>query len=121
MSPPARIWKPTLDCTDIEVTQTFWCWLLGFEPTFAEDKTRFLGTPGGPTELCIQQVDEPRSVKNRMHLDLRVKDLDATIADVAAHGGTKLEGPFENEHARWCVMDDPEGNEFCLITLSVGA
>ena len=25
MSPPARIWKPTLDCTDIEVTEAFWC------------------------------------------------------------------------------------------------
>ena len=60
-------------------------------------------------------------MKNRMHLDLRVKDLDTAIADVAAHGGTKLAGPFENEHARWCVMDDSEGNEFCLITLSVSA
>ena len=61
MGPPARIWKPTLDCSDIEVTQTFWCWLLGFEPTFAEETTRFLGLPGGRTELCIQQATSSAS------------------------------------------------------------
>jgi catechol 2,3-dioxygenase-like lactoylglutathione lyase family enzyme len=118
MTPLARIWKPTLDCADVDGTGAFWCWLLGFEPTFANETTRFLGPPGGRTAFCIQHVDDPRTGKNRMHLDLVVEDLDAVAAEVVAHGGAQQIGPLENEHARWCVMDDPEGNEFCLITLS---
>jgi predicted enzyme related to lactoylglutathione lyase len=53
-----------------------------------------------------------------MHLDLMVGDLEAVAGEVVAHGGTQQAGPFENEHARWCVMGDVEGNEFCLISLS---
>src|SRR4051812_47999582 len=110
MSPPARIWKPTLDCNDVDATQAFWSWLLGFEATFTEEKTRFLGSPGGRTAMCIQHVDEPRAGKNRMHLDLTVEDLDGVTLDVVAHGGSQHAGPFENEHARWSVMADPEGS-----------
>ena len=79
MTPRARIWKPTLDCNDVDATDTFWCWLLSFEPTFANETTRFLGA-GGRTSLCIQHVDEPRTGKNRVHLDLLVDDVEAVAA-----------------------------------------
>ena len=78
----------------------------------------FPGAPDGRTAFCIQQVDEARTGKNRMHLDLTVEDLDGVAIEVVVHGGSQRAGPFENEQARWSIMADPEGNEFCLITLS---
>ena len=65
--------------------------------------------------LLFQQVPEPKTVKNRLHLDLhagpdrrdgevaRLRDLGATVLQEVSEPGT--------EHV---VMADPEGNEFCV-------
>lgn len=67
--------------------------------------------------LLFQQVPEPKSGKNRMHLDLRVAlagaDLDATRAALVARGATFLHEASQGPH-RWYTMADPEGNEFCI-------
>jgi hypothetical protein len=52
-----------------------------------------------------------------VHLDLNVKDMDAEVQRLIGLGATKIEliehdlGPFSE---RWTVMNDPEGNEFCV-------
>ena len=70
--------------------------------------------PGRPRVL-FQEVPEPKTVKNRVHLDVRVgaDRRDAEVARLAALGATELwrasQGPYE-----WVTMADPEGNEFCV-------
>jgi hypothetical protein len=70
--------------------------------------------PGRPRVL-FQAVPEAKTVKNRVHLDLRVGDEDRedAVARLTARGATELhrgaQGPF-----RWVTMADPEGNEFCV-------
>ena len=70
--------------------------------------------PGRPRVL-FQLVPEPKTVKNRVHLDLRVGDerREAEVARLVALGATELyrasQGPLQ-----WATMADPEGNEFCL-------
>jgi hypothetical protein len=70
--------------------------------------------PGRPRVL-FQLVPEGRTVKNRLHLDLRVGDAgrDAVVAQLLDRGATRLhdgaQGPF-----RWVTLADPEGNEFCV-------
>ncbi len=70
--------------------------------------------PGRPRVL-FQLVPEPKTVKNRQHLDLRVgeADRDAVVARLVERGATELhrgsQGPF-----RWTTLADPEGNEFCV-------
>jgi predicted enzyme related to lactoylglutathione lyase len=56
-------------------------------------------------------LSEPKTVKNRLHLDLRV-----TAAERAALSEqlTALGGAVLQEHPRFTVMADPEGNELCL-------
>ncbi len=49
-----------------------------------------------------------------MHLDIAVEDVDAASARVEALGGMKLQ-EIEESGARWIVMADPDGNEFCLV------
>jgi predicted enzyme related to lactoylglutathione lyase len=57
--------------------------------------------------VWINQVPEPRSVKNRVHLDVHTGD----IATLTAAGATV----FNDTDFRWIVMADPEGGEFCAF------
>jgi hypothetical protein len=65
--------------------------------------------------LLFQVVPEPKSVKNRLHLDVRVgaERREAEIERLLSLGATELwrgsQGPFE-----WATLADPEGNEFCV-------
>lgn len=66
--------------------------------------------------VTFQRVPEPKIVKNRLHLDVRVDDIDRATARVEAFGGRKLQEADVHEYGySWRVMADPEGNEFCLI------
>ena len=71
-------------------------------------------TGKGP-RIYLQRVPEPKTAKNRMHLDLRVgaDNVAAEVERLTALGATKLydgqQGPQQ-----WVTMADPEGNEFCL-------
>jgi hypothetical protein len=70
--------------------------------------------PGRPRVL-FQLVPEPKTVKNRLHLDVRagVGRQDAEVARLLELGATELwrgaQGP-----STWVTMADPEGNEFCV-------
>ena len=70
--------------------------------------------PGRP-RMLFQRVPEPKTVKNRLHLDLRVGDerREAEVARLVGLGARELwrssQGP-----QRWATLADPEGNEFCL-------
>ncbi len=65
--------------------------------------------------ILFNQVPESKTVKNRVHLDIRVGDehRDAVVAQLTERGATKLwdgeQGPYT-----WVTMADPEGNEFCV-------
>ena len=63
---------------------------------------------------AYKKVPEPHEVKNRVHIDLDVTDLDAAVSRVQELGGNKLRQL--NEYGiKWAVMADPDGNEFCLV------
>jgi len=64
---------------------------------------------GGPN-LWFIQVPERKTAKNRMHFDLRAPaDTDAEVTRLTALGATVIRR--ETAHT---VMQDPDGNEFCL-------
>jgi hypothetical protein len=56
-------------------------------------------------------VPEPKTVKNRVHIDVTTDDLDALVS----HGATVLH-PKGEAGIRWTVLADPDGNEFCAFT-----
>ena len=70
--------------------------------------------PGAPRVL-FQEVPEDKTVKNRVHLDLRVSggDVEAVRAALVARGATVLHEGRQGPHS-WVTMADPEGNEFCV-------
>ncbi len=78
----------------------------------------------GP-RLFFQRVPEPKTAKNRVHLDLAVsggrstpieqrrRQVAAAVERVVALGATRLKS-YDEAGQHWVVMADPEGNEFCL-------
>jgi predicted enzyme related to lactoylglutathione lyase len=54
-------------------------------------------------------------MKNRMHLDLWVDDVEAEAARLTVLGAKRLRyQPFAEHGLRWIQLADPEGNEFCV-------
>ena len=104
----------TMDVNDLETCAKFWSQVLGVDILYQNDKYLRLGQKGERPTLLLQKVPEPHEVKNRVHIDLDVPDLDAAVRRVQELGGKKLREL--NEYGiKWAVMADPDGNEFCLV------
>jgi hypothetical protein len=67
------------------------------------------------TRLLFQTVPEPKTVKNRVHLDLHVGEVarEAEVARLIELGASRLWDGQQGPH-RWVTLADPEGNEFCV-------
>ncbi len=102
----------TFDCADALRTASFWAAALGSdvdEQSTAEKA--FVEAPGwGGPNMWFNAVPEPKSAKNRIHMDLRAP---GAIADEVARL-TALGATVVTEFDDLVVMADPEGNEFCI-------
>ncbi|MCH8992980.1 MAG: VOC family protein, partial [Acidobacteria bacterium] len=92
-----------------------------------EDRSKLAATidpDGVGPRLLFQKVPEGKTVKNRVHLDVNVtehgasieeqrKVIDAEVERLIALGATRFED-FDEPTGTWTVMQDPEGNEFCI-------
>ena len=103
----------TIDALDPERLAAFWGAILGTEVEERSDGGRFvfLGRVEG-TLLCFQRVPEPKGVKNRVHLDVKVDDLEGATQRVIDLGGSWDGFDRALDDARWRTILDPEGNEF---------
>jgi predicted enzyme related to lactoylglutathione lyase len=113
-----------IDTTDPARLTTFWCAVLGVEVDTTIGNGQFVvlsPTKDGLT-IGFQRVPEEKTVKNRVHLDLVVEDLDAATQEIEALGGRWLEpgNTRELEGFQWRIMADPEGNEFDITLLPPG-
>ena len=106
-----------IDTVDPERIAPFWCALLGVQERgwFGDDYLMLTADAGAPP-VAFQRVPEAKSVKNRLHVDLAVDDLDGAFAKIVALGGSAVSDILEMPGGyRWRVMADPEGNEFCIV------
>ena len=76
------------------------------------------GRESGRPRILFELVPEGKTVKNRVHVDLRPisDDPEQQIADLLAKGARLLWRGQEGPNARWATLADPEGNEFCVPT-----
>jgi hypothetical protein len=72
-------------------------------------------SPGPWSRVLFQEVPEPKAVKNRVHLDIRIgdDDLESVVASLIERGAKELHRGQQGPHV-WVTMADPEGNEFCV-------
>ncbi|MER5887858.1 VOC family protein [Streptomyces sp. NPDC001941] len=70
---------------------------------------------GRGRRLLFQDVPEPKTTKNRLHLDVHATPgtLDALVTRLEGLGATRVEEFDKGPAGHWWVMRDPEGNEFC--------
>jgi len=67
--------------------------------------------------LLFVAVREPKTMKNRLHLDFRPDDRDKEVARMLALGATRVD--VGQGEVSWVVLADPEGNEFCILSSAV--
>jgi predicted enzyme related to lactoylglutathione lyase len=110
---PMRI-EVTLDCSDLDAAAAFWSTALRCSIDHVIEGPH-VSLHGGGIVLSLQWVAEPKTVKNRMHLDLLVDDLEPEVRRLEALGATRLTPAAREEFGQvWFVLADPEGNEFCV-------
>lgn len=138
----ARTVQVTFDSTDPHAQATWWAGLIGYEVEDHHDRIAQMLEQGIVTDeqvlrvggrlhfadlvgasdpegagprLLFQRVPEAKATKNRVHLDVRIgdADLEDEVERVTATGATFVEIQVQGPQ-RWAVMQDPEGNEFCL-------
>jgi len=108
-----------LDVNDIQTATAFWSAALGFLRT--RPITQFMVLrPDDPDDhrphLILQQVPEPKTVKNRAHLDLFFEKRDEARDRLLGLGAQMVqEEPNCIGSHCWYLMADPEGNEFCVV------
>jgi predicted enzyme related to lactoylglutathione lyase len=112
-----------LDCADPDELAKFWAPALGYTIVGGAGAYVLL-VPPDPVQpkLLLQQVPEPRSVKNRMHLDIEVANVEPEVVRLEALGARRVHGGAMSEHGTtWQVMTDPEGNELCVCDGGLGS
>ncbi len=114
--PIGRLEAIVIDVTDIDRASAFWSALMGqdfgasFEPNFRRAKL-----PIG-VDLVLQEVPELKAGKNRVHLDIDVTNLSASLERVLAIGDRPVQRVDNTNGDPLVVCADPDGNEFCLTT-----
>lgn len=107
-----------IDCSDLERSAEFWTGLLGYvRDSVATGRYQaLLPADGKGAEILLQRVPEGKHVKNRVHLDLRTRELEAEAERLAGLGAQVLtQQPVTEDGWRWHVLADPDGNEFCVL------
>lgn len=112
-----RMTEVVIDCADHGAVVSFWEAALGYERREVDEQYMALVPPApaapGRPPLLFQVVPEPKTAKNRVHLDFRAEVMTVEVARLVGLGAAVLA-----EHAlgdfRWTVWADPAGNEFCV-------
>ncbi|MEJ7652983.1 MAG: VOC family protein [Chloroflexia bacterium] len=117
----SRINHITFDCADPYALAGFWSQVLGYQedpenPNAPGDPEGFIAPPDGGPALLFIIVPEPKSVKNRVHLDIMPTDRtrDEEVARLLELGAVQVADHRRSDGTGWAVLADPEGNEFCV-------
>ncbi|MYS24105.1 hypothetical protein GA0115240_160622 [Streptomyces sp. DvalAA-14] len=113
----ALVWEQVVvDSADPVALGSWWCEALGwvvvndsaeeYEIRPAADRL-----PG----LVFVAVADPKTVKDRLHLDFRPDDQDAEVTRFLGLGARHAD-VGQSEDDTWVVLADPEGNEFCVLS-----
>lgn len=105
----------TIDARDPASLARWWAQTLGWDVVDPDPAGVEVRSPDGhSSSLFFVRVDDAKPTKNRLHLDLYADDQAAAVDDLIARGATRA-AVGQPDDAEWVVLQDPEGNEFCLL------
>jgi len=104
-------WKDLcLDAADPPALAAFWGMVLGRTVEVRDDGDAALAGERPDDRVWIDRVPEPKTVKNRVHLDLVLPSYAPLV-----QAGARVVDDHENARYRWTVLADPEDNELCVF------
>jgi len=120
----ALVAHTTIDCANAYELSEWWKPVLGYvdledDPNLPGHEECLIRDPDTGHRLLFIEVPDAKTVKNRVHLDLRPRSAtrDEEVEDLLAHGASlvaDLRG-IRGPGSGWVVLADPEGNEFCML------
>ena len=112
----------SVDCRNAYELSEFWRAVLGYEmvaddPNEPGHEECLILDPETAHSILFIEVPEAKSVKNRLHFDLRPREggREAEVERVLALGATQVADLRRPDGRGWVVLADPEGNEFCIL------
>jgi Glyoxalase-like domain len=116
-----RIRSITFDCADPYKLSLFWSAVTGYaenpeDRNHPDDPEAAILAPDGSATLLFIPVPEPKTVKNRVHLDVQPTDRtrDEAVERCLSLGATLVADHRKPDGTGWALLADPEGNEFCV-------
>jgi catechol 2,3-dioxygenase-like lactoylglutathione lyase family enzyme len=112
----SRFTELIVDAADPSRLADFWRAVLGWEVLDEEDGVVEIGaSPGSPPTIVFVPVPEPKTVKNRLHIDVNPSGCDQAeeVERLLALGARRVD--IGQGRQNWVVLADPEGNEFCVL------
>jgi len=111
-----RVDTVTIDAHDPRALAHWWAEVLDYDVGGDEPGEVWIEPKGGAPGATLLFVDDPgdKTVKNRIHFDLRPDDRDAEVARLESMGATRVDIGQTGEET-WVVLADPEGNELCVL------
>lgn len=111
---PIWIGDITFDARDVRRLAEFWRRALHLEvQTLTDDFAAIIDPRGGAPRCCFQRGATVKQGKNRVHLDLFAADMEGEVRRLVQLGARQVRTGREGEVV-WTVMQDVEGNEFCV-------
>ncbi len=109
-------WEQTIiDAADPARLGEWWRTALGWVVVDAsDDEFEIRASADRLPGLLFGRADGSKTVKNRLHLDLRPDDRDAEVERLIALGARPVD--IGQGEQTWVVLADPEGNEFCVLS-----
>lgn len=114
-----RVDEVVVDCQNPAALAAFWASILGGEPVHRSDDWSFIDPPGW-TRLAFQRVPEHKQGKNRLHIDVHVADVPEATVAAEALGAVRTGAVHSDSVGTFQVLQDPEGNEWCVVRSAAG-
>ncbi len=114
---PSRFANLAVDALDQRAVVDFWCAVLDWIVVDTDGPVVSIGARDGATPVIdVCRVPEAKTVKNRLHIDLRADGVDRAVEleRLLALGARRVD-VGQGDDVTWTVLADPDGNEFCLL------
>lgn len=121
MTHRSRLCHFVIDVDDLDQGVAFWSAALDAKEELLSDASRTvyrrLALPASSIRILLQRTTDPKTHKERMHLDIETDDVDAEVTRLEALGATRWNHQHERGYDFW-VLRDPWQNEFCVLEVN---